>query len=523
MNRISSFPFLAALAACAVASAQGPPAISTGGAVNAADYSREFAPGAVVSLFGSNFASRLVGAPAIPLPTVLDGVSLEVITGASTVLAPLYAVAPGQINAILPYNVSGDIQLRVRNAAGAGNSITISLKSSAPRLFSVDLTGHGRAILTHPDGAYASRERPARPGDIVVLYANSMGPVDPPISAGLAGGAGGPGDPLNRLTEPVTVAIDGAPARTEYAGLAPYFSGLYQLNLRLPYWDVIGDLPIVARVAAAQSQDDLTIPVEPNGFYWLLGAGRFPNGQTLNGMSGSGSPLAFVHNDPGSYGQKGFRSWTKDLGLTQAHATLSGLALTLRNGGAVVFDNNGIETAATAGYYDNRGGSPDENKPGLLLFASMSVNLRSIFAGSFRLTTRTTFDQIVGYFDGNGNTELRFDPENIYNTYRMNMWSNRGDMPADPAGFVGDVLSSDRTPGSFATSDTGVRRVFRDGTTDPIFRVVYTLQRPATLEPGDYWFGHDVATPETGGASDSKQMQRGARRVRPDTPMRISR
>ena len=51
------------------------PAITTGGTVNGADYSRDFAPGAIISIFGTNLATTTGGAVTIPLPTTLAGAS----------------------------------------------------------------------------------------------------------------------------------------------------------------------------------------------------------------------------------------------------------------------------------------------------------------------------------------------------------------------------------------------------------------------------------------------------------------
>ena len=32
--------------------------------------------------------------------------------------------------------------------------------------------------------------------------------------------------------------MNGAESRVDYAGLVPYYSGLYQLNVRTPFWNV---------------------------------------------------------------------------------------------------------------------------------------------------------------------------------------------------------------------------------------------------------------------------------------------
>jgi len=391
------------------------------------------------------------------------------------------------------------VQVRVRTAAGVSAADTLAVAARAPRLFSVDQAGSGRAVLTHADGNVATRQRPIKPGQFAVIYLNSVGAVDPPIAAGMGAGDGSPGNPFNRVTETVAASIDGKAARVDFAGLVPYLTGLYQVNVLTPYYDVIGDVPIEVSAGAQATQGNISVPVEPNGFYWVVTAGKFVNGQTLNGVAGPGSAIAFSHDDAASWGPNGHKAWTKQTGLGAAHRACSGLALTLKSGATIVYDNNGIEDGTHGGYYDNRGGVPDADKPGLWIAYSMSNNFNAVFAGYFRLAARTTFNQVIGYFDGNGNPELRFDPASIYNRYRMNIWSNAsGDVPTGPAGFTGNVFSSDRTAGKSAFSATGVNRVFRDGASDPIYRLAYTLDAPFTLEAGEYWFSHDVAVPEAG-------------------------
>ena len=71
---------LAALAAAA--SAQ--PVVPPGSAVNAADYSRRIAPGSYIVIFGQELAPRTEAASALPLPTRLQGTSVEVTDGSAT-------------------------------------------------------------------------------------------------------------------------------------------------------------------------------------------------------------------------------------------------------------------------------------------------------------------------------------------------------------------------------------------------------------------------------------------------------
>src|ERR1035437_2470049 len=112
------------------------PAVPQGSVTNAADYSRELAPGTIVTIWGTNLAPRTGAAAAIPLPVTLQGASVEVIDGSRTLNAPLFYVSPGQINAQLPFDLtSATVQVRVRNAAGVSGSDTVTVLPRAPRLF----------------------------------------------------------------------------------------------------------------------------------------------------------------------------------------------------------------------------------------------------------------------------------------------------------------------------------------------------------------------------------------------------
>jgi adhesin/invasin len=50
----------------------------------------------------------------------------------------------------------------------------------------------------------------------------------------VAAGAAAPANPLARVAAEVVVTIDGIAAPVTFAGLAPGFAGLYQVNVTLP-------------------------------------------------------------------------------------------------------------------------------------------------------------------------------------------------------------------------------------------------------------------------------------------------
>jgi hypothetical protein len=244
-------------------------------------------------------------------------------------------------------------------------------------------------------------------------------------------------------------------------------------------------LPLGAQAfngSADHERDDLD-------FYYAISAGKFPNGQTLTGTPQAASTMALITDDPG-WGRAAEGVWEKDGWFAQT----SGLALTMSNGGTVVFDNNGIEDGTHGDFYNAQAqGTASAATPGLYTGYSMANNYDWVYAGYFVLTERTTVDELNGYFNGDGYFNT-MDPNSF--DYRMNIWSMGENLfPTNTGGFLGDVFNSDATGGSFSHSYTGVNRVFDNGATDPIWRLKYSLDAPLVLEAGEYWFSHAALIP----------------------------
>ncbi len=231
--------------------------------------------------------------------------------------------------------------------------------------------------------------------------------------------------------------------------------------------------------------------IDQLGYYYIITGGLFPTGSVPNGDNASGGTFRFLNDDP-AWGYSPTGTWRKDDWFPDN----AGFALTLKDGGTIVYDNNGIEDGTYGDYYDASG---SHGTHGLYRGYSMSNNYDWIYAGYFLLTQSTTFNQIIGYFDPNGGSSdpYPFDPDSPAIRYRMNIWSNvAGDLlPVNTGSFTGDVLSSDSAPGTFSWGDTGVERVYENvsGFPDPIYRLVFELDSPVTLPPGIYWFSHDAS------------------------------
>jgi uncharacterized protein (TIGR03437 family) len=84
--------------------------------------------------------------------------------------------------------------------------------------------------VAQPDGTVPGvTNRPARPGEIVIMYANGLGPVEPAAVLGAASL-----DALRRTTTTPTVLIGGREAEVQFSGLTPQFVGVNQLNVVVP-------------------------------------------------------------------------------------------------------------------------------------------------------------------------------------------------------------------------------------------------------------------------------------------------
>jgi uncharacterized protein (TIGR03437 family) len=237
------------------------PSYSATSIVNAAsNQANAYAPNTFVSIYGANlaFATRALGSGDISgntLPTLLPGTGVRV--WVANVPAQMYYVSPTQINILLPTDlVAGPTQLRVEVDSTYGPAIDITLAAVAPAFFQLD--GH-TIIAAHANGQIVTEDAPAAPGEWIVLYATGLGNTIPEPGYGeIPAGAAMLADMSS-----FAILLNGAPVdpkRIAYAGVAPGFAGLYQINMQLP--DGVGQDPEI-RVSASSvtSPAGLKLPV----------------------------------------------------------------------------------------------------------------------------------------------------------------------------------------------------------------------------------------------------------------------
>ena len=238
------------------ATADKPAISSSQGVVNGASFQPNVAPGAYVTIRGTNLAptTRLwSGSDFVngSLPTSLDGVSVTINN------QPAYVeyISPTQLNVIAPPDTaSGPVEVKVTSNGVTSDASVIDLQPLAPAFFLFD----GKSLAaTHASGALAGKQglfpsapdatTPVRPGETVILYGTGFGPTTPEVAAER------PTENLAPLAAPVTITIGGQPAAVSFAGLVPPFAHLYQFNVVVPASVPSGDQPVVASIGGVTS------------------------------------------------------------------------------------------------------------------------------------------------------------------------------------------------------------------------------------------------------------------------------
>lgn len=227
------------------------PIISSGGIVSTASYAASPAPGALISIFGTELAAGTLQA-SLPLPDQLGNTMLAI----GGVSVPLLFVSQNQVNALVPYGLDTNAKYAV--VIGRGDAISsaqiISVQPAQPGVFTPDQTGQGQGyvFIIAPDGSQtlAAPGAPATAGDVLTIYCAGLGAVQPPLQAGMPA----PASTLEYTVNSVTATIAGVAAKVAFGGLTPGFVGLYQVNLTVPSGVTPGNsVPVILSVAGHSS------------------------------------------------------------------------------------------------------------------------------------------------------------------------------------------------------------------------------------------------------------------------------
>jgi len=254
--------------------------------------------GGLITITGFNFApagetrglmeSDLVGGNM--LPTNLAQTCVEI----GGIAAPLYYVSSTQINAqttVVPS--SGNVQVSVVSGCGTANAttsqpFTVPVAASAPEFLYFVQNPNGQqpvAAIRSSSGAFVGNPG-LMPGaafsvaefnEIISIFGVGFGAASTAVPPGTVASS------ADTTVGTAAVSIGGMPAQVLYAGEAPGFAGLYQVNVMVPQTIVSGNPSIVIQVNGGTS---------PPGAYIATG------GLDYEGSDGLGSltivPAGFV-------------------------------------------------------------------------------------------------------------------------------------------------------------------------------------------------------------------------------------
>lgn len=228
------------------------PVISSDSVVNAASFTHSLAPGALVSIFGQHLAGGETMASRLPLPTELSSATVRL----NGVPLPLLYVSPRQINVQLPFGMQGQALLRVTTPNGSFES-PLTISDAAPGIFFVSSGSGALPTIIHASGALVSAQAPAESSETVSIYLTGLGAVNGDLEAGQPA----PVSPLFQTRLPVRVELGNTLLTPSYAGLAPGFAGLYQVNVQIPSSLLSGTYPLTVIVGTGSRSNAASLMV----------------------------------------------------------------------------------------------------------------------------------------------------------------------------------------------------------------------------------------------------------------------
>jgi uncharacterized protein (TIGR03437 family) len=149
----------------------------------------------------------------------------------------LVAVTTNQINAISPAVQPGLIPLTVTNAAGQ-HTVNILITDVEPTIFTQDASGTGpAAALNAVNNRLVTADAPLHSGDFVSLY-------------------------LTGIQNSATVTVAGQACAVQYAGVAPGYTALDQINCQIPAGIASTPNALVIVTAGGRTSNTVTLAIQ---------------------------------------------------------------------------------------------------------------------------------------------------------------------------------------------------------------------------------------------------------------------
>jgi uncharacterized protein (TIGR03437 family) len=225
---------------------------------DAAGYQPGISPGAWIVIWGANLSSttrpwqtsEIINGK---LPTQLDGVSVTV----DGKPAAVYYISPGQLDVQAPDDsTTGSVQVVVTAPQGTATA-TATMQAASPGLFMYNAGNRNYIAAQHVDYSLVGPSAPAKPGEVIILYATGFGPTSPPTPSGQLVTTAYPVVNLSAIT----LTIGGSPAQVPlWAGITE--AGLWQMNIQVPQGASSGDAAVVAQIGGKSTQSNVFLSIQ---------------------------------------------------------------------------------------------------------------------------------------------------------------------------------------------------------------------------------------------------------------------
>ncbi|HWB83272.1 MAG TPA: hypothetical protein VG675_03970 [Bryobacteraceae bacterium] len=172
--------------------------------------------------------------------TTLSGTSVSVTVAGTTVAGLMYYTSATAVAFLLPSNTpigSGTITVTYNGEAGPASPVRVS--PSSPGIFTVTSDGQGAGIVTYADYSLVSSTKAsncggvyttcgaANPGDVLIIWATGLGPINGTDASGAGLG-------VNMPTLPMTILLGGVPIKADYQGRSGCCVGEDQVVFTVP-------------------------------------------------------------------------------------------------------------------------------------------------------------------------------------------------------------------------------------------------------------------------------------------------
>jgi uncharacterized protein (TIGR03437 family) len=216
----------------------GPSAAPSIAAVtNAASYKQSYAPGELISLFGSQLSLTTQQASSLPLPVALSGLAATI----NGIVAPLMYISADQVNLQIPYEVTpGTDATLTLNNNGQTASQVIPISTVAPGIF---MNQSGAVLPTSS----------AQAGQQITIYVTGAGAVSPAVPDGAAPSSSTAVSSLPAPVQTTTVTVGGASANIQFVGIPDWSAGVVQINFVVPAGLAAGQQQVVVTVGGIAS------------------------------------------------------------------------------------------------------------------------------------------------------------------------------------------------------------------------------------------------------------------------------